>query len=74
MPDTPRITWMEQLHLVAIEGSTVKIEGRSGRKRYVAVTPRHEFRRYIETAIRQLDEYERAERERGVVLPFERSG
>lgn len=67
------IRFIEVLPVVSIDAEGVGITARSGDETMRFRMPRSLWRKYLETEIRRLNEWEIAERaERGRVIPLER--
>lgn len=71
MPDA--ITYIEKMPVIAIDGEGIGLVICSGERTWRRRVSRALWRKFLETSIRQLNEFEIAERaDRGRVIPMER--
>lgn len=64
------IAFIEEVPVATIFPNRVRMEAKSGSEVYIRVFERHLWRKFLETELRRLNDYERAEREERAVLPF----
>lgn len=63
-------TFVSEMPRVEVEDGTVKTTWRSGETEYVSRSTRGFMRRYLETALRILNDHEAAEREERRIVAF----